>query len=52
MSKNPHKPGDTLSIKRGYGWITGKCIKTVLARCHILIDGRVFVENYQQCRSA
>jgi len=52
MTTNPYKPGDTLSIKRGEGWITGTVVTTVLARCYILIDGKVFVENYHDCRSA
>lgn len=51
MTKNPYKVGDTVSIKRGYFWITGTIIKTVLARCHIKIGERVFVENYQHCKT-
>lgn len=51
-SNNPYKPGDTVSIRRGEGWLTGTVIKTILARCHIRIDGRVFVEDYHDCRRA
>ncbi len=50
MSSNPYKPGDFLSIQRGTGWLTGEVVKVVLARCHIQIDGRVFVEDYHNCR--
>ncbi len=50
ISNNPYKPGDVLSIQRGEGWITGTVVKTVLARCHIEIDDKVFVEDYHKCR--
>lgn len=49
-SKNPIKVGNTVSIKRGDGWLTGTVVKTVLARCHIDIDGKVFVEDWHTCR--
>ena len=50
MTKNPYKPGDVVRIKRGEGWLTGTVIKTVLARCHIQIGERVFVENWHECK--
>ena len=49
-SNNPFNVGDTLSIKRGEGWISGVVVKTVLARCHIKIDGKVFVEDWHKCQ--
>jgi hypothetical protein len=49
-SDNPFVVGDTVSIKRGDGWITGYVIKTILARVHVQIDSRVFVENWHDCK--
>lgn len=49
-SVNPFAVGDTISIKRGAGWLTGTVIKTVLARVHIQIDARVFVEDWHTCK--
>jgi len=49
MTKNPYSPGDVVSIERGTGRLTGIVIQTILARCHILIDNRVFVEDYHYC---
>lgn len=49
-SKNPIKVGDEVSIARGNGRLTGEVVKTVLARCHIEIDGKVFVEDWHSCR--
>lgn len=48
-SDNPFKVGETVSIKRGAGWLTGTVIKTILARVHIQIDDRVFVEDWHDC---
>ena len=49
-SDNPFKAGDVVQIQRGEGWLTGKVVKTVLARCHIKIDDRVFVEDWHDVR--
>ncbi len=49
-SKNPFKVGSTVKIKRGDGWLEGTVVKTVLARCHIKIGDRVFVEDWHDCR--
>lgn len=49
-SKNPIKVGDVVKVKRGDGWLEGTVIKTVLARCHIQIDDRVYVEDWHTCR--
>ena len=49
-SDNPFKAGDVVRIKRGDGWLTGKVVKTILARCHIKIDDRVFVEDWHEVK--
>jgi hypothetical protein len=49
-SKNPFKVGHVVKIKRGDGWLTGTVVKTILARVHIQIDGKVFVEDWHDCR--
>ncbi len=49
-STNPFRKGDPVSIKRGAGWITGTVVRTILARVHIEIDDRVYVEDWHQCR--
>ena len=49
-STNPYKKGDKVSIKRGAGWLTGIVIKSILARVHILADGKVFVEDWHDCK--
>jgi hypothetical protein len=49
-SDNPFKVGDTVRIQRGPGWLTGEVVKTVLARCHIQIDGKVFVEDWHSVK--
>jgi uncharacterized protein (DUF2342 family) len=49
-SDNPFVIGDEVSIKRGAGWLTGYVIKTILARVHIQIDSKVFVENWHDCK--
>ena len=49
-SDNPFKVGDSVRIQRGEGWLTGRVIKTILARCHIQIDGKVFVEDWHNCK--
>lgn len=52
MSKtnNPFKKGDTVSIQRGEGRLVGEVVKTVKARVHILIDGKVFSEDWHDVR--
>lgn len=49
-SNNPYRKGDKVRIERGPGWLSGTVIKTILARVHILIDGRVFVEDWHDCK--
>ena len=49
-SSNPYKVGDTVSIARGEGRLVGTVVKTILARVHILIDGKVFVEDWHEVR--
>jgi len=49
-SDNPFKVGETVSIQRGAGWLTGTVIKTILARVHIQIGDRVFVEDWHDCK--
>lgn len=49
-SVNPFKVGDTVSIERGAGRLTGTVIKKVLARVHIQIEDRVYVEDWHDCR--
>lgn len=49
-SDNPFVVGDTVRIKRGDHWLEGYVIKTILARCHIQIDSKVFVENWRDCK--
>jgi len=49
-SVNPFRVGDTVSIKRGVGWLTGTVIKTILARVHIQIDDKVYVEDWHECK--
>lgn len=49
-SDNPFKVRQVVSIKRGDGWLTGTIVKVVLARCHINIDGKVFVEDWHNCK--
>jgi hypothetical protein len=48
-SDNPFIVGDTVSIKRGGHWLAGYVIKTILARVHIQIDSKVFVEDWHDC---
>ncbi len=48
-SVNPFGVGDTVSIKRGAGWLTGTVTKTILARVHIQIDDKVYVEDWHEC---
>lgn len=49
-SNNPYKKGDTVRIQRGAGWLYGTVTKTILARVHILIDGKVFVEDWHEVK--
>jgi len=49
-SNNPYRKGDTVSIERGAGWLTGTVIKTILARVHIQIDDKVYVEDWHDCK--
>ncbi len=49
-SDNPFKVGETVSIERGVGWLTGIVIKTILARVHIQIDDKVYVEDWHTCK--
>ena len=49
-STNPFVVGDTVSIKRGAGRLTGTVVKTILARVHIQIDDKVFVEDWHNCK--
>ena len=49
-SNNPYRQGDRVSIARGEGRLVGTVVKTVLARCHILIDGKVFVEDWHDVK--
>lgn len=49
-SKNPFKVGHVVKIKRGDGWLEGTVVKTILARVHINIQGRIFVEDWHECR--
>jgi hypothetical protein len=49
-SDNPFKVGETVSIQRGAGWLTGTVIKTILARVHIQIDAKVYVEDWHTCK--
>lgn len=49
-SNNPFKAGDTVSIQRGDGRLVGTVVKTILARVHIKIDDRVFVEDWHEVR--
>jgi len=49
-SINPFRKGDAVSIQRGAGWITGTVIKTILARVHIQIDDKVYVEDWHDCK--
>lgn len=50
-SNNPFRKGDKVRIERGPGWLHGIVIKTILARTHILIDGRVFVEDWHDVKT-
>ncbi len=50
-SVNPYKKGDTVRIERGAGWLTGTVVKTILARVHIQIDDKIFVEDWHDCKS-
>ncbi len=49
-SNNPYRKGDKVRIERGAGWLYGTVTKTILARVHILIDGKVFVEDWHECK--
>lgn len=49
-SVNPFRPGDAVSIKRGASWLTGTVVKTILARVHIQIDSKVYVEDWHDCK--
>ena len=49
-SDNPFKVGETVSIERGVGCLTGTVIKTILARVHIQIDDKVYVEDWHTCK--
>ena len=50
-SNNPYMPSDRVQVRRGSGWLAGKVIKVVLARCHVELDsGKVVVDNYQEVR--
>jgi len=49
-SGNPFRTGDTVRIQRGAGWLTGEVVKTILARCHIKIGDRVFVEDWHDVK--
>jgi len=51
-SNNPYKPADKVTFPRGSGRLQGTVVKTILARCHILADGRVFVEDYRNVKLA
>ncbi len=50
ISTNPFKVGETVRIQRGAGWLVGTVVKTILARVHIDIDGRVFVEDWHEVK--
>lgn len=49
-SNNPYRKGDTVRIERGAGWLTGTVVKTILARVHIQIGDRIFVEDWHDCK--
>ena len=49
-STNPFKPGDTVSIQRGAGRLSGTVVRTILARVHIQIEDKVYVEDWHTCR--
>lgn len=48
-SKNPYRVGDSVQIRRGEGWLVGTVVKTVLARVHVRIGERIFVDDYHDC---
>lgn len=50
MTNNPYNAGDVVGIYRGSGWLYGPVVRTILARVHVLIDGRVFVDDWHNCR--
>ena len=49
-STNPFRAGDVVRIQRGDGWLTGTVVKTILARVHIQIEDRVYVEDWHTCK--
>lgn len=49
-SVNPFKAGDVVRIERGTGWLTGTVVRTILARVHIQIEAKVYVEDWHDCK--
>ena len=51
-TNNPYEEYDAVEVKRGDSWLSGTVIKTVLARCHVMLDDsmRVVVEDYHDLR--
>ena len=51
-SHNPYEEHDRVEVKRGNGWLGGTVVKTVLARCHIMLDDSfmIVVEDYHDIR--
>lgn len=51
-SNNPYEDGDRVEVKRGDGWLSGTVVKTVLARCHVVLDDSFMtvVDDYHDIR--
>lgn len=52
MTNNPYTLGDRVSIARGDARLLGIVIKTVLARCHVRVGERVFVDDWHDVQPA
>ena len=51
-ASNPFEEHDRVLVKRGDSWISGTVVKTVLARCHIMLDDSfmIVVDDYHDMR--
>lgn len=51
-ANNPFEEYDTVEVQRGDGWLRGTVIKTVLARCHVMLEDSMLtvVDDYHDIR--
>lgn len=51
-AQNPYEEYDAVEVKRGESWLSGTVVKTVLARCHVMLDDSmmIVVDDYHDIR--